>query len=130
MKTVLISLIMLSCAGLISKAVAQTVKFSINIENQVKDGTFDPENDKVEIFGNIIPLRNSQALIMEPEEENSYIYVLEVEFKSFDVGQTLEYRFRLNTKRRMITEDNVLPRSLIIRSGKVVLGADFNFMWF
>lgn len=135
MKQTLLTILCLLVALIIlqNSAFAQSsVTFRVDIENYIKEGKFDPETDRVELFGDIMPLRNTRAVVMEPEdEEGSYIYTATVQFRSFDEGKTLNFRYRLVTERRIYNEDDILPRSLTIRAGVMNLGADwFNLMAF
>ena len=88
------------------------VTFQVNLDYELSNGIFNPEEHKVELSGNVYPLAQTRFIEMQPTESDSTIYFADVEFPSTSVNRVVTYRFRLNLGGRFMNED--LPRNLTI----------------
>lgn len=93
------------------------VKFQVNLNYELSNGVFNPEEHKVELSGNVYPLTQSRYIQLQPSESDTTIYFAEVEFPTSSVNRVVTYRFRLNMGSRFMNED--LPRNLTIPSGSI-----------
>jgi hypothetical protein len=104
----------------IFNAQAQTnVTFQVNLDYELSNGVFNPEEHKVELSGNVYPLSQTRYIQLQPTESDSTIYFADVEFPPSSLNRVVTYRFRLNLGGRFMNED--LPRNLTIPNRSISL---------
>ncbi|MCF8302525.1 MAG: T9SS type A sorting domain-containing protein [Bacteroidales bacterium] len=91
-KRILLLLIIVSALGIRLGAQEAIIFFEVNMSYQAELGDFDPEEDFVDIAGTFNNW--GEELIPLSDDNNDSIYNVTVE--DFTVGQTIEFKFRLN----------------------------------
>lgn len=106
-----------------------TVTFRVNVSYEIENGLFNPEENSVQLLGNVHPLTMNRELTMTPSETDSTTYEADVRFPNDVQQQPLNYRFRLKIDNRYMNED--VPRNLVIPSQSVKLDAIFfnSYAW-
>ena len=104
------------------------VTFNINLTPMLKDSTFIPGQDYVQVTGNFSPISTRPVRLYDTEPADS-IYTAKVRFSSRYSNSELEYNFEIVTPEGKKTEQ--LPRKLRLRSREMELPAlHFNaFAW-
>lgn len=97
------------------------VTFQVNLAHEIERGTFNPEEHRVELSGNVYPLSMTRFIELTPSEDDSTLYLAEIEFPMNTVNRDVNYRFRLNLGGRFVNED--LPRAMRVPNRDARLSA-------
>lgn len=96
-----------------------TVTFNVNLTPMLKDSTFIPGRDVIQLTGNLFPLGKNRTEPMFDGKGNDAdsIYTAVVRFSSRYDNQELEYNFRIVTPEK--TKEEKLPRKVSLRGKEV-----------
>lgn len=125
MKRCLLLLLLMSIGILsgVESAVAQTtVTFNVNLKPQLENGDFIPgRGDKIELTGNIIPLRPGVYLRMRDQEPIDSVYSVTVPFSRNQQDRSLSYNYVLTIDGETLSEDS--PHRIVLRGRAINLDA-------
>lgn len=93
------------------------VTFKVNLEPMLKDSTFVPGRDQIQLVGEFFPLGKNRALPMDEGNEIDSIYTTVIRFSSRYAGKELEYNFQIVTPSEIKKEK--LPRKIDLRKREI-----------
>jgi hypothetical protein len=95
------------------------VTFKLNLQPQLKDSTFIPGRDRVEIAGKSFPFLNPNNRLRDTSAPKDSVYSITLRFSNRDVGNTFEYNYVLYLDGKPYRES--MPRQIRIRQENQVL---------
>jgi|AntRauTorckE6833_2_1112554.scaffolds.fasta_scaffold15626_2 hypothetical protein len=87
-----------------------TVTFNVNLRTMLKDSTFIPGQDVIQITGNVYPLDKRRGIELSDGTPADSVYSVEIDFPRRRNSQNLLYSFEVKKPYDSITEN--APRSL------------------
>mgnify|MGYP005846110067 CR=1 FL=1 len=124
MKKSLIIFLILFLSGLIhTDLIAQeaSITFHVNLQPELKDSTFVPGRDFIEITGDVFPFSKSGNRLKDDSVPADSIYSITLNFDRFSVNKTYAYNFIMNINGQPRKES--MPRQVAIRPGEHELDA-------
>lgn len=106
------------CPLLIANAQTQ-VTFNIDLKPMLRDSTFVPGRDQVQIVGNFFPLGFNRSMQMKEGITIDSVYTAQLSFSSRYRNQELKYNFQIITPTEVKEEH--MPRRLTLIRGKIEL---------
>ena len=95
------------------------VTFNLNLQPQLKDSTFIPGRDRVEITGNSFHFMYPNNRLTDNSIPKDSIYTITLRFTNRDIGETYEYNYVLYIDGEPQGES--MPRQIRIRNANQVL---------
>ena len=95
------------------------VTFNLNLQPQLKDSTFIPGRDRVEITGNSFPFLNPSNRLRDTSTPKDSVYTITLRFSNRDIGDSFEYNYVLYIDGKPYRES--MPRQIRVRNGEMVL---------
>jgi hypothetical protein len=90
------------------------ITFQVDITHLLDENEFDPEQDRVELIGNMHPLSATRPLKMKRDEDEPSLFKATVSFPISMENSQLEYQFRALIDNRYRNED--IPRAVRVTS--------------
>ncbi|MEX0845423.1 MAG: hypothetical protein WD022_09070 [Balneolaceae bacterium] len=81
-----------------------TVTFNIDLKAMMKDSTFIPGQDFIQVTGSLYPLGNRRAVRLKDEEPVDSVFTAEVEFSRRNNDENLKFNFEIVKPDELISE--------------------------
>lgn len=118
MKTIL-TIFFLITIPVISVYAQATVVFNVDMRSVMKDSTFIPGQDHVQIKGNLYPLGLRVPTKLKDTPPMDSVYTVEIRFPRQHSNKSLNFNFEIVKPKSVISEQG--PRTLILNDEKIDL---------